>query len=242
MTDTTTPHETAPGFVVTPPAYLAMRSAAERLQADADAIRETFAPTLLAAENATRAHVAVTEKVTKSLAATVRALQGLRRSNHPSMSFSPGRAEDLTRLNREARAIAHGNARIGVRVTRLLGALLVSGGYGQASADLAALAFRGCPDARAEWRQRLAEGDPLALVVVEILTDLERLEAKADALAAEVAALVAAPYLTGLPETAEPPPPPRIHLAGSLEPCAPPVASWSATAGTVLPAFRSPMR
>lgn len=240
MTDTTTPHETAPGFVVAPPAYLAMRSAAERLQADADAIRAAFAPTLLAAENATRAHVAVTEKVSKSLAATVRALQGLRREGHPAMSSYRGRAEDLTRLDREARAIAHGHARIGVRVTRLLAALLTSGR--NHSADLAALAFRGDPEARAEWRHLLAEGDPLALVVVEILTDLERLEADADALAAEVAALVAAPYLTGLPETAEPPPPPRISLAGSLEPCAPPVASWSATAGTVLPAFRSPMR
>lgn len=242
-TATTTPHETEPGPVVVPPAFLAMTSAAERFRQSADAFRDAITPTLLATERASRdayALATASERVSKSLSASVRALQGLRRSGHPSMAFLHGRPEDLTRLDREARRVAHGNALLGVRIARLLGDLLVHGRT--YTADLAALAFRGDAEAREEWETLAEDGEATALAVLDLLADLDALTAAADALAAEVAALVSAATLSDLPETAEPIPPPRITLAGSLDPHAPPVAASRATAGNVLTAGRSPMR
>lgn len=241
MTTTTTP-ETSPGPVVVP-AWTALTSAADRFRQTSEAFRDAIAPTILATERASRdayALATASEQVTKSLSASVRALQGLRRSGHPSMAHLHGRPEDLTRLDREARRVAHGNALLGVRIARLLGDLLVHGRT--YTADLAALAFRGDAEAREEWEALAEDGDPTALAVVDLLRDLDALTDAADALAAEVASLVSAATLTDLPETAEPIPPPRITLAGSLDLNAPPVASQRATAGNVLTAERSPMR
>ena len=243
MTTTTTPHETEPGPVVVVPAYLAMTSAAERFRQTSEAFRVAMTPAVLMAERASRDAYALTEaseRVSKSLGASMRALQGLRRSGHPSVALLHGRPEDLIRLDREARSVAHGNALLGVRISRYLGSLIVRGRT--YTADLAALAFRGDAEARAEWESLAEDGNPDALAVLDLLAALDALTSAADSLAAEVASLVASVALTALPETAEPIPPPRITLAGSLDLNAPPVAPVSATAGNVRPAKRSPMR
>lgn len=241
MTTTTTP-TTAPGPVVVP-AYLALTTAAERFRLTSEAVRDALTPAYVMATRASRdayALTAASDHVAQSLSASMQALQGLRLSGHPSVALLHGRPEDLTRLDREARAVAHGNALLGVRIARYLGGLLARGrAY---TADLAALAFRGDAAARAEWEALAEDGDADALSVLDLLSALDALTDAADALAAEVAALVSAASLSGLPETAEPLPPPRITLAGSLDLNAPPVASRSATAGNVLPAIGSPMR
>jgi len=236
MTATTTHHETEPGPVVVP-AYTAMTSAVDRFLQAENAMRESLEPlarmTLDLGAEAARV-ASVTETISRQVTATTTALERLTRQARP------GRSEDLSHLTREARRIARGNTRISVTVARYVSFLHARGRH--YTADLVALALRGDADARAYWEDALAQGDPDALVVVTVLEDLDGMREDADALAAEVAHLVASATLTDLPETAEPIPPPRLCLAGSIDLCAPPAQTVSATAGNVLPAERSPMR
>lgn len=245
MAETMTPETTAPAVSVamSSETVTAILDNARRMQETADAIRENLSPAYVmaqkAAGNAYRMAEA-SERVTRTLSESVRALQGLRRSGHPSVATLYGRPEDLTRLDREARTVAHGNALLGVRIARYLGGLLVRGRT--YTADLAALALRGDADARREWEDMAEDGNADALAVLDLLADLDALTAAADALAGEVAALVSEVSLSQIPETTEPIPPPRLVLSGSLDVHAPPVAPCSATAGNVRPAGRSPMR
>lgn len=239
MTATTTP-ETSPGPVVVP-AWTALTSAAERFRRTEDAVRKSLAPSAFLAvdlgREVARAATA-TETLTRQLSATRDALDGIVR--WAGEIERQGKSAEVARLGREARRIARGNTRISVTLARLLTALRDNGQT--LSADLVTSALLGDPDALAYWHGVVGKDDGLALVVVTILEDLEGMRADADALAAEVADLVASVSLTDLPDTAEPIPPPRITLAGSLDLHAPPVAALSATAGIVLTAERSPMR
>ena len=249
MTTTTTPHATAPGPVVVhacqipAPSYLALTSAVDRFLQAETAMRESLEPVArmardLGAEVARMA--SASETVARQIAATSEALRSVRQASHPAFSNRGGEhSASLARLDREARRIAHGNAHLGVRIAYLL-TLLRENGY-TARADLVARALRGDEDVCAAFTLRAEEGDELALLVLEILSDLDALQAQADALAAEVAHLVASATLTDLPETAEPVPPPRLSLAGSIDLCAPPRRAISATAGNVRPVERSPM-
>jgi hypothetical protein len=250
MTTTTTPHATERGPVVVSacqipaPSYVAMTSAVDRFLQAETAMRESLEPVArmardLGAEVARMA--SASETVARQITASMDALRSVRQASHPAFSNrGGGHSASLARLDREARRIAHGNARLGVRIAYLL-TLLRENGY-TARADLVARALRGDEEIRAAFTVRAEEGDEVALLVLEILSDLNALQARADALASEVAHLVASATLTDLPETAEPAPPPRLSLAGSIDLCAPPAQTVSATAGNVLPAERSPMR
>jgi hypothetical protein len=243
MTTTTTPDATEPGPVVVP-AYAAMTTAVERiLQAEA-AMRESLEPVARMARDlqaeASRMATA-SETVSRQIAASMDALRSVRQSAHPAFSSRGGEhSATLGNLTREGRRIAHGNARVSVRIAYLIRTLREEGYTLQA--DLVARALRGDEEVRDAFTARAEEGHPVAVIVLEILADLDTLQAQADALAAEVAHLVASATLTDLPETAEPIPPPRLSLAGSIDLCAPPARAFSATAGNVLPAERSPMR
>lgn len=243
MTTTTTP-ETVPAVsvVMSEGTLAALTENALRMRTAADTFRDAISPAYAMAEKASRdayTLTAASERVQRSLSATVTALQGLRRSGHPSMAFLYGRPEDLTRLDREARRVAHGNALLGVRIARYLGGLLSHGKT--YTADLAALAFRGDEEARREWEAMAEDGNAEALAVLDLLAELDALTHAAEELAAAVAELVSSVSLSQIPETTEPTPPPRLVLAGSLDLNAPPVAASSATAGNVLPVTRSPM-
>ena len=85
------------------------------------------------------------------------------------------------------------------------------------------------------------DGNADALAVLDLLAELDALTHAAEELAAAVAELVSSVSLSQIPETAEPIPPPRSVLAGSLDLNAPPAAASSATSGNVLPVTRSPM-
>lgn len=240
MTETTTPEATAPGRpVVSPASSLDLfRSAADRFRQDEDAIRKALAPTERLADSITREvgrMESTSQRITRQVSATAEALEAL--SRH--LGRDHGRAGALARLTRKGRRITRGNARLSVSVARYLSDLTGSGRV--ITADLAARALEGDAEARREWQDLADLGDPDAATVLGFLADLGRMQAEADALAADTAALVASVGLADLPETAEPVAPPRITLAGSLDLNAPPVAAWSATAGNVRPARRSPM-
>ena len=241
MTTTTTPHETEPGPVVVVPAYLALTSAAERFRQTSEAFRVAMTPAVLMAERASRdayALASASEQITRSMSATRKTLESLVRWS--AEIERSGKSAEVARLGRAARRIARGNTRISVTLARLLTHLRANGQT--VSADLVTAALLGDADAITYWQGVAGHDDGLGLVVVTMLEDLDGMRADAESLAAEVASLVASVTLTDLPETAEPIPPPRITLAGSLDPNAPPVASLSATAGNVRPAKRSPMR
>lgn len=244
MTATTTTVETEPGPVVVP-AYLALTTAAERFRQTEDALRKAFTPTaILAAEIGREASrmATATEQISREVAASRKALEQVSRWAAEYRAEHAERSAQVARLRRDARRISRGNARISVTLTRLLTYLRDHGETW--TADLVTLALQGDPDALRYWHTAEDHGAPedITAAVLSLLQDLAALRADADALAAEVAALVASVTLTDLPETAEPIPPPRITLAGSLDPNAPPVASPSATAGNVLTANGSPMR
>ena len=226
---------------VVAPAFLAMTNAAERFRQSSDAFRAAMSPTVHAVESASRdaaALAAASERLSRSLSPSVRALDSLVRwAGEVERS---GRSAEVARLGRTARRIARGNTRISVALARILTHLRASGQT--FSADLVTAALLGDPDALAYWQGVAGHDDGLGLVVLTMLEEIDGMRADADALAAEVATLVASVALTDLPETAEPLPPPRISLAGSLDLHAPPVAPRSATAGTVLTANGSPMR
>lgn len=250
MTTTTTP-KTAPAVsvVMAPHTLAALEANARRMRTAADTFRDTLTPAYLMAERAHRDAYTGTERVREMVGEITRSLQALRDTTRfpaalthhttASLAVMYGRADQIARLGRDARKIARGNTRISVAVARYLSFLRDRGR--DYTADLVALALRGDLDARREWEAMAEDGDPDALVVLGILQDLDGMIADAEGLAAEVAALVASVTLTDLPETAEPIPPPRITLTGSLDLHAPPVAAMSATAGNVLPANRSPM-
>ena len=241
MTTTTTPHETEPGPVVVVPAYLALTSAAERFRLTSEALRLAMTPTIRAAERASRdayALASATEGLTRSLSATRRTLESLTRWS--AEIERSGKSAEVARLGRAARRIARGNTRISVSLARLLTHLRANGQT--YSADLVTAALLGDADALTYWQGVAGHDDGLGLVVLTMVEEIDGMRADADALAEEVASLVASVTLTDLPETAEPIPPPRITLAGSLDLNAPPVAPTSAIAGNVRPAKRSPMR
>ena len=252
-TTTTTPAAPTVSVVMASNTLAALTENAQRMRTAADTFREALTPAYLMAERATRDTYALasgTERVQQMVTASTRALRGLTSSAHfwPALDHHGtavtaalyGRSEEIARLGRDARKIARGNTRVSVSVARYLSFLHDHGRT--YTADLAALAFRGDLDARREWESMAEAGDPDALVVVTILQEIDGMRADAEHLAAEVAALVASVTLTDLPDTAEPLPPPRITLTGSLDLHAPPVASPSATAGNVLTANGSPMR
>lgn len=243
MTTTTTPHETEPGPVVVP-AHTAMTSAVDRLLQTEKSMRGNLEPLArmaadLGAEVARMA--TATETISRQVSASMAALRFVRQSSHPAFTNRGGeRSADLARITRGGRRIARGNARVAVRITYLI-RLLREEGY-TFQADTVARAFLGDEEIRDAFTARAEEGHPVALEVMAILADIDALQAQADALADEVAHLVASATLTDIPETAEPTPPPRLSLAGSIDLCAPPRRAISATAGNVLPAERSPMR
>jgi hypothetical protein len=243
MTATTTPHATEPGPVVVP-AYTAMTSAVDRFLQAENAMRESLEPVARMArdlgEEVARM-ASASEVISRQVSASMAALRSVRQSSHPAFANRGGEhSATLGHLTREGRRISHGNARVSVRIAYLIRTLREMGYTAQA--DLVARALRGDEEIRDAFTARAEEGHPVALEVLAILADLDALQAQADALAAEVAHVVASAALTDLPETAEPIPPPRLCLAGSIDLCAPPAQTVSATAGNVLPAERSPMR
>lgn len=221
--------------------YDAMASALQRFGQTETAIRNAFTPTanLTAALGRDIAHaVTVTEQVSQQVSITVQTLDGLVR--WAGEAERTGRSAQIARLGSEARRITRGNTRISVALVRLLTHLR---GNGQTfTADLVAAALLGDADALAYWQGVVGRDDGTALVVLTMLEEIDGMRDDALALAAEVAEVAAALSLTDIPETAEPIPPPRILLAGSIDLCAPPAALVSATAGNVLPGERLPMR
>lgn len=226
---------------MTTTATLTTMTALARFRDAEDAVRKAFAPTAnLAAEIGREASrmATATEQISRQVSATRQTLESfVRWAGEVERS---GRSAEVARLGREARRIARGNTRISVTLARLLTHLRANGQT--LSADLVTAALRGDADALTYWEGVAGHDDGLGLVVLTMLEEIDGMRADADALAAEVADLVASVTLTDLPETAEPIPPPRITLAGSLDLNAPPVASPSATAGNVHTAERSPMR
>lgn len=141
---------------------------------------------------------------------------------HAHRIAAAGRTDRLASLTLDARRIARGRSDLAVRIAHLITDLRTQGRHYEA--DLVAAAVRGDDAACRDIGDLLREGNPLALVVLAIVSDLDDLADAVSVFVAEVAALISETTSNDLRDISPALSPPRTFLAGSLDRTAPPAA------------------
>lgn len=180
------------------------------------------------AERMAAAVIAVNTKAAQALAVTAQALAPVQRLSEQLQAASAHLAKigpwidreaaaDVAALLSKTRSLAHGNDFLAVEITRLMAQ---AAQHSVITASTVAWAIEGRPDAVDYFTEKALTGDPLALQVLYVLSRLAYVEAAAEEVLCEVAALIAAltvPDALPIPSAS----PPRKKLAGSLDRCAP---------------------